>query len=33
MNETQRRTMLSTDRADLKGVIVQLISTPEYQLS
>lgn len=33
MSETQRRSMLSTDRADLKGVIVELISTPEYQLS
>lgn len=33
MNKTQRSSMLSPDRADLKGVILELISTPEYQLS
>lgn len=33
LNQHERSHLLNTDPADLKGVIVQLISTPEYQLS
>ena len=32
LNENERTKVLSINRSDLKGVIIQLISTPEYQL-
>lgn len=33
MNQQEREKVLTLNRSDLKGVIVELISTPEYQLS